>query len=275
MDYSDLDARLLEPERTHAEQARRALAAGSPADAWASLMGDDPRRAFRHTVACARCKGKGRTGGYSGDPDEWEEDAWSCPPCRSTGDAPDSPVLAEPLEAHVLAVATAPEAAARAETLAREVASLVEPWGIPAAERVVWRVASPAAHRLGAVLDGLPDPAGKLFSLLFTLHWKAELDDVRSGIAFNDPMRASSIPLGTLRAQAAEHAAWEAAAERGYTVPHAIKTYRVDRMLTGHPHAGAPLADLPNPYGPLLGLWRTGFALDQINDGTIVLYARP
>ncbi|WP_169807927.1 hypothetical protein [Actinomadura hibisca] len=174
-----------------------------------------------------------------------------------------------------MAVATAPEAAVRAEALGREVAALVVPWGVPAAERVVWRVASPAAHRLGAVLEGLPDPAGELLSLLFSVHWREELADVRAGVVSAHRPGTMPIPYTTAWSQAAEHAAWLAAAERGYTVPHEIRTYLRSRTLTGHAQAGMPLADLPNPYGPLLGLWRTGFALDRIDDGDITLYAAP
>jgi hypothetical protein len=267
IDYAALRDGLLRPARPHEERLRAALTRGEdPSTVWRTLAADevrepDPRRRFLHAVPCGRCDAKGRVGGYSGDPDEWEEDAWSCSECRGTGAGPASWVDATPDQTHVLAVGAVPEAA-RAERLACETAARLVPWGGEPAERVVWRVGSVAAHRLGPITEGIPS-AITVAIQDGLLVWKEELAGCADHVAIAPPREARALPYPHVDFQARMHARWSAAASRGLVVG------------PGRPLAGRAFADLPNPYTPLLEIWRTGFGLDRIADGVVTLYAAP
>lgn len=258
MDYSMLREGLLRPRRT------RPL--GSSVD-----LPDDPRRAFLHAIRCSRCGGAGRTGAYDSD-HEWEDYAWSCHDCRSTGAARDSPIDAVAGDEHHRSLGTAPEAAVQAESLAWETAAALLSWGIPEPSRLVWRVGIPFAHRLGAVLEGLPEEVDSPLRLLFT-QW--DLAEVGDHIDIAGP-HGYRQPYVNVLEQARRHAAWEAASDRGLRFPETTIRHAIgQRDFTDHPLAGRSFADLSNPLTPLLRIWLTGFALDLITDGTITMYAAP
>ncbi|WP_433333060.1 hypothetical protein [Spirillospora sp. CA-294931] len=266
MDHARLRDGLLRPSRTHLAEARELLAESTAPDTvWRTLMGHDPRRTFLHGSRCTKCRGGGTEGGYhDSDLTEWGPDAWTCGRCRATGLDPSSPTLPEAAEQHVLTIATAPEAARQAEENAWRIATILEPWGVPHPERLVWR----AAGR--TYLPGLPDPFQPTVNLLFFTHWKADLDSV--GKEFLKFFEGSPTHLNPHH-HARNQLAWETAAQRGYTVPEKIVHYNGEKDMSTHPLVGRPFSELPNPYTPLLDIWRLGFVFEGITKGVIQLYA--
>jgi hypothetical protein len=84
VDFPWLESRVLRPSRATAGPA--------------ALPVDPRHRGFRATVLnpCPRCRGTGFVGGYSGDPDQWEE-GWTCGRCGTLGTvAAGSPILDQP-----------------------------------------------------------------------------------------------------------------------------------------------------------------------------------
>lgn len=246
---------------------RRTRPIGTPVE-----LPEDPRRAFMHATPCPRCRGAGRTGGYDSD-DEWEEYAWTCTECSSTGTAPDSPVDAVPDDQHHRSLGTAPEAAAQAESLAWEIAEALVPWGIPEPKRLVWRVGNPLYQNLGLLPRGLPREVRSTVNLLFFKHWDLADAADHLDIARHNDYRQ---PYTEVEWQARQHAAWAAAADRGLSFPATtIRDYYGQRDFTDHPLANRSFAELTNPLTPLLRIWLTGFALDHITGDTITMYAAP
>ncbi|MGK5552502.1 hypothetical protein ACSNOI_12890 [Actinomadura kijaniata] len=266
MDYSVFCQGLLEPRRERLGDVRDALADGDgPGAVWRAFVGDEPWRRFLHFVACPRCRGGGTVGGYDSDM-EWEENAWTCAECRATGVRPGSPVDGIPDERHAVALASAPEAVRRAEELAWRFAAELEPWGVPSPERLVWRVGG-RVHR-----PGMPHELGFALWELFSRHWAEELAGFRDGLGITLPGDTRDSCYFDAHWQAEMHAGWETAARLGLRVPDEI-------MVLGRPVAfaagGASFGDLANPYTSLLEIWRVGFALDDVAEGVVSLYARP
>jgi hypothetical protein len=280
-DYDVLRHGLLEPQRPHLSAARWALAKfAEPEQAWRVLAAEgivdqgwasDPRRAFLVGEACEKCRGRGVRGGFTGDPDEWTDDAYVCGWCGGSGVAEDAADRPTPDRELVLVLAGSP-AAVEAERLAWEVVARLEPWGVAPAERIRWRVGHPGARARPPVLEGVPNAVGITISDCLN-HYRAELDGCDEHITIARPLGTRGQPYWGAHWQASAHAKWREAARRGYTVEPIDRLRVGDADAPAHPLVGRSFADLPNPYTPLLGIWTTGFAFDQIVDGVITMYA--
>jgi hypothetical protein len=134
-DFSWLPDRVLRPARS-----------GGPP------LAADPRRLFRASslVPCPRCHGTGTVGGYtSDDPPEWEEGAWTCGNCGTYRSVPaDTPIVDRPPVPSLLSAD--PKGVLSAEAAARTSVERLIPWGVPATDRIVWRVGGPPAEPMRA-----------------------------------------------------------------------------------------------------------------------------
>ncbi|MFC0041790.1 hypothetical protein [Actinomadura rayongensis] len=224
-------------------------------------LADDPRRRFRATelVACRTCRGSGAVGGYTGDdPPEWEEEAWTCTDCGTYGRVPadtpllDRPPVPGPFEAD-------PDGVRQAEEATRTAVRRLAPWGVPAVDRVVWRVGGPLLRPVKATL---PHPRAEVLRRLLFREWSDELGRIPHHY----------VPLDGLTSLFATRAAWHArldrawrrAADRALTVPASVD--RPDAT-------GRSMADLPNPFAPLIGIWAAGYAFADATDDAIHLVA--
>ncbi|GLY91322.1 hypothetical protein [Actinoallomurus iriomotensis] len=245
VDFSWLSGRVLRP-------ARR----GGP------LLAADPRRRFRATqlVACPACRGTGAVGGYSSDPLEWEEQAWTCGDCGTYGAvAVDTPIVdrspvPEPFTAD-------PEGILRAEAAARTVVERLVPWDVPATDRVVWRVGGPLAKPMRSTM---PHPRAEVLRRLFFQEWRSSLGTVQ-----HDHVPGWD-PASRFAARAAWHVrlnrAWRLAADRALIVPSTVGRPQV---------AGRSIAGLPDPFAPLIDVWALGYAFADITGDAIHLIAPP
>lgn len=220
----------------------------------------DRRRLFRETVLvqCPTCRGRGRVGDYDGDGD-WEDGAWTCAECATYGAlAQGTPIVDRPPVPELLSAD--PEGVLRAEAAARTSVERLSPWGVPAADRVVWRVGGPLPAPMRATMPH--QHAENLRRLLFQ-EWRAEL-----GAAAPHEYVPGLDSVSRFADRAAWHLrldrAWRRAGELGLTVP----------VSTGRPAvAGQSMAGLPNPFAPLVEIWAAGYAFADIVDGAIHLIA--
>jgi hypothetical protein len=244
VDFSWLPDRVLRPARSD----------GPP-------LAADPRRLFRTSrlVPCPRCRGTGTVGGYtSDDPPEWEEGAWTCGNCGTYRSVPaDTPIVDRPPVPGPLSAD--PEGVLRAEAAARTGVERLIPWGVPATDRIVWRVGGPPAEPMRATM---PHPRAEVLRRLFFHHWRSSLGTVPH----------THVPVldlaGLFARRAAWHArldrAWRLAAGRGLVVPSSV-----DRPQA----AGRSMADLPNPFAPIVEVWATGYAFADVTGDAIHLIA--
>jgi len=241
MDYLAIRDRMLRPVHT-----------GRPVD-----LTDDSRRGFLRPVRCQVCGGSGTT------MNQWDGAAeeWACGTCGATGVAKGAPVDAEPGRGHVDAIADCPAFRA-AEAAARAAAGALVPWGIAVPDRIVWR----AGHTTSIALrySDLPFAVSHPIGLLFTTEWRptglsAFIDDPGLGQLGTGPSH-----VARLRGIASDHARWEQAVQLGRTLPE-----------EGFPAGvgGRPIAELPNPFAPVLAVLRTGFVLDRVDETGMWLYA--
>jgi hypothetical protein len=242
-DYRELREHLLAPMRT-----------GKPVD-----LTDDPDRRFRRPVKCDECGGTGEIvavfDGY---------EAFGCPSCESTGTPPAAPADPEPAEAHRAALGDCP-AFALAEQHAHDAAARLAPWGITPPTRVVWRVGHVRSATVGSPFRDLFPNSSTLNALFGPLHarWSRELAGCDRDLGLGDWGTDPDRELGEVRTVAQRHLRWETAAAAGLRFPADMPAAVADRAV----------ADLPNPYGPVLDVWRTGFALETVTRDEIRLYA--
>ncbi|QFU89714.1 hypothetical protein [Amycolatopsis sp. YIM 10] len=162
---------------------------------------------------------------------------FGCPACQCTGNDPAAPVDDFPADVHRVALGDCPSFLL-AEQHARETAACLAPWGITPPQRVVWRVGHVSNATVGSYSrDLFPRAAHKAIADLLDRRWAAELADLDRDLG-----------LG----------AW------GDDPGSRLAEVRV---------AGRAVAQVPNPYGPVLDVWRTGFGLEAITGHEILLYA--
>lgn len=277
--YEEIAARLLQPAAPCAAQAK-ALAASraTAAELWEAMeiagLTPPPRageRRFRAvTVApCESCRGKGRTGGYSGDPDEWEDDAWTCGTCDSQGHTVaserdhDRPASVE----ECVALASDPEGVRTVEALADEAAARLAVLGAPAQEELVWRVGGPLPRRRVLEAADVPwlqrmvtDPSLKIWASPAVKPFEDKVYDVGTG-AFFDRAR--------LHVQGDQF--WRQALERGERVPDEVKASYGPPIATPRALVGRAFAELANPFAPTLEIWARGYVPVRLT-GTVVLW---
>lgn len=277
-----LTARLLRPRRPRAREARALLKTiEDPRRAWSAL-----RRAGLvppHWVGSKERR-------FLRDPPVW----------RPWGD--DDHTTTPPTVAACLALASDPDGAEAAETLASVVAERLAPWDLdfkrPPRERLdrvlrqfagvrlprrvlhprfLWRCVSPRAWTTCNDYAVRPHEAAHLAlggaaflkpgDRLDASHWGPSClptslkDRVGSGVA-----RLVEDHIAGART-------WNTAAERDSVVPPDSAALR--SVLLAFPPAlvGRRFAELPDPFEPLLALWATGYALEAIDEHTLVLIA--
>lgn len=210
----------------------------------------DPHRSFLHATPCPRCKGSGRVGGYSGDPDEWEDNAWTCSDCRATGTGPDSRPSPVPSAAHICAITTAPSAP-EAEAHAWDLAFRLTPWGLPIPDRLIWRVPTSPVNAFEPSLEGVPRSVTSQVSALLLNQW--DLADPTIDIA--TPYGTKPQPYIDLHYQARLHSAWGGRRRIGPPLPasrplvrrsckpvHTPSQDLADRLRPRHPDPHHPHA---------------------------------
>jgi hypothetical protein len=228
-------------------------------------------RRFRtvETKACSDCRGKGRTGAYSGDPDEWEDDAWTCGHCDSQGVVPEkSTDHDEPpsIEACV-ALASDPEGIARAEALALEAAAHVAEWNAFKHGGIVWRVGGPLQPSL-RFCDEL-----RIFSFISREHmgrfWNTPSLEALSA-------RRYDVGVGAFYELSHSHAEldlfWRTAASRGDVLRPAYPGRSDDEVLRPPERfVGRAFSDVPNPIDPMLAIWELGYVPMRLSPDAIEL----
>jgi hypothetical protein len=243
VDFSWLSGRVLRP-------ARR----GGPS------LAADPRRLFREMrlVSCPRCRGTGAVGAYTGDPSDWEEGAFTCGNCGTYRSVPvDTPIVERPPVPGLLSAD--PEGVFSAEAAARTGVERLIPWGVPATDRIVWRVGGPPTAPMRATM---PHPRAEVLRRLFFQEWRSSL-----GTVHYDHVPGLDL-VSLFAARAAWHVrlnrVWCLAADRGLVVPSSVD----------HPQAaGRSMADLPNPFAPLIEVWAAGYAFADVRGDAIHLIA--
>lgn len=242
-------------ERLSAQVMRPARVAGT------GHLTADPRRRFRATqlVACPDCGGRGAVGGYDADM-EWEEDRWTCGTCGTVGSvAAPTPITERPERSAQELFDADPEGIARAEFATRSALERLVAWGVPSTEQIVWRVGGPLADPMRATM---PHPRAEVLRQLFFTQWATTLDRVQV------PRDMRWDQFSAFVNRAAWHLTldrtWRAAAGRGLLVPSSAGPAQV---------VGQPIAELANPFAPLVDVWSTGYAFADIVDGAAVLIA--
>ena len=157
-----------------------------------------------------------------------------------------------------------------AEALAREVVARLRVWRAAQPSRVVWRV-----------IGGPPRVAWSRG----WLEWPTvfEVDDFDAGIdpvaervlgeRFGDRTHATT---SAVLSDLSHRRLWDWRARRGDRL-RTPALERLEAMLLKSmlPAAvdGRTFAEVPNPFGPLVGIWRLGYALDEITADAIEMLA--
>lgn len=278
--YAHVAARLLRPATPHRRKVASVVEKfASPGPAWRALaargllppsFATPRRRYFRlsEKVVCARCRGKGRVGGYSGDPDEWEEDAWTCSECTSQGAVIGSEIdldVPPSLDA-CIALASDPEGVSAAEAFAEEAAKGLARWGFPWDGRMIWRVSGPLHVCKWSFSEAL-----RIFD--FLQHGDKEVWKSAASTAFAE--RVHDVRTGVFYTRAQRHACgdqfWRAASARGDVVPATVSGVSDEALRPPAQIVGRPFAELPNPFAPLLSIWELGYVPVNVAPGPIVL----
>lgn len=258
VDFEWLEGSVLRPSR---------ITAGSAA------LPTDPRRGFRATVLtpCPRCRGSGTVGTYTGSPDEWEE-GWTCGDCGTLGVlAADTPIVDQPPGPEAAAALTRdPDGLLRAERLARTCVRHLALWDVPASDRIIWRVGGPLTEPMRATL---PHPRTEIIRRLFFGHWNLK-HGTHAG-AFTDPGYRQTFINRAMWHAKLDHC-WRLAAERSLIVPGSFNNVGIVDLSDRPGVIGHSMADLPNPFGPLVELWATGYAFaDVTSDGIHLIAPEP
>lgn len=207
-------------------------------------------------------------GGYSGDPDDWEDNAWTCGTCDSQGAIPgrETDHDAPPTIDACLALASDPDGIAAAEAHAEEALARLAPWRSAAGGGVIWRIGGPLRDTRWALCEEL-----RLFD--FLQHGEARVWESPAHTAF--AARAHDAGKGAFWVLAQRHACgdqfWRSAAERGERAP-LERSGVLDEVLRPPPAvAGRPFAEIPNPFEPLLAIWELGYVPADFTGGSAVL----
>jgi hypothetical protein len=154
---------------------------------------------------------------------------------------------APPTRAAVLAIAGNPEGISEAESLAREACNRFAPWGAVTPPRIVWHIErAPTLMRYRGAI-----PLDARLDALLGLSTE-ELDRGQTEV------NAQHVPRGAWRFE------WQRAARHDLRRSEAWE--RAASM-------GAPFASQPNPYDPLLRIWRQGYALEAMTEEALILGA--
>jgi hypothetical protein len=166
-----------------------------------------------------------------------------------------------------LALASAAPALLEAEEHARECAARLAAWGVSLPDQIVWQVGGPLTPRRDifcralAVLDFLAtDWTVSPLSMAFYTRcgqaplWKRYFYELaESHVRHDERWKARAADGERLPAM------YEPAVGKGLAVPASL--------------VGRSFADVPNPFAPLVEIWRLGFVPEGIGDGPLVLYA--
>lgn len=188
--------------------------------------------------------------------------AWIDDPRRSFAGSRRHP----PTVAACVALACDPAGMATVEALALAVAARLAACGAGSASRVQWRVGALTDHDLLARPPR--EPTGALHSMLLGVHESADTTVWGEGepawvIHPDVPRRVwpeyrdfkDRVAFGRLDREHSAADLWRSAALNGY---------RLDDVAR-------PIAELDDPFAPLLAIWDHGYALDAIIDDTAVL----
>ncbi len=217
---------------------------------------------------CDRCGGKGRTSGYSGDPDEWEDDAWTCGHCRSQGKqiGQETDYPEPPSKTIAVALAGDPEGVEAVEELAREAATRLGPWGFAEKARLTWRVGGPLPAWPWALSEQL-----RLFDFL----QRGEREVWLSPASKAFQRRSDEVGIGAFFSQAQRHAEgdqfWRSASARGDRVRAGYEGVLGEELHPAEALVGRPFAELANPFEPLLAIWELGYVPVSMTQESIVL----
>lgn len=165
----------------------------------------------------------------------------------------------------VATVASDPEGILKAEDYARGFANRLIPMGSICNDEVVWYFTENPYKRFPFETTTFGRP---FQSALYTLEWSLEshgivLEEFESGnVSERFPQLVDCV--------VAAWEGWRVAASRRLTITNSMEPF--DRSRWQH------FSDLPNPFEPLLELWRTGYRIVcpfSREDSTIRLYAKP
>jgi hypothetical protein len=155
----------------------------------------------------------------------------------------------------------------RAERLARTCVRHLALWDVPAPDQIVWRVGGPLAEPMRATL---PHPRAEIIRRLFFAHWKLKYS-THAGAYTDLGYRAMFINRAVWHAKLDQ--CWRLAAERSLTVPVSFQNVGLVDLSDRPGVIGRSMADLPNPFGPLVELWGTGYAFANVTSEAIHLIA--
>lgn len=179
----------------------------------------------------------------------------------------------------------APDATARAEEHARNVARALVPWGGQVPERIRWRTLKRGKRvRARELRSGTYVSWGKHASYAHFAAADAAANlapSLEVGIAARlARRRGRSAEARIFERDVADAEGWERAVAKGvcvapWPVPDICDPATREWGPLTIPAAtyGCTFAELPDPFAPLLAIWELGFVLDRISEGEIELVA--
>lgn len=162
-----------------------------------------------------------------------------------------------------VALASDPDGVERAEACASQLASALRAWGVDLAPVITWTLASGSmeAARASTLFAA---PLHALETMLSNAYgggaWSAR------GHRVHDEVLAAASAASHVPSQLGEDVAFVARFD------FLLRACEVDGRFV---HAGRPLQELPSPAAPLVELWKTGYALGDVQKAGITLAAAP
>lgn len=182
--------------------------------------------------------------------------------------------------AQAVLLASCAEQVVTAEALAHEVASRLLCFGIPAPKRVFWRLANRSTQDNPEEAPPVYQPWMGFYQLLFESRLNAsrsEQQDALISLYVEEYMSA-------LRTFGARHPLlrdvffvalleqfWELASASGWLLSNSPTLFIDETRFLPDKLVGTPFSRLPNPFSPLLSIWRLGFGCTGFAKGCIVL----
>ena len=248
MFWADLPEKVLRPSRSRIEQLPR-----------------DSRRRFRKVelCTCPRCKGKGLVGGYSGDPDEWEDDAWTCHECACQGQVVVS--FHDGPEGEAARMTRDRAGMLAAESYARECAARLGPWGTDVDDTVAWRMGGPLTQRRWTFGEPL-----RILDFICSRYRVSPMT-----MAFGKARDAAPLAHRVFYERADEIAtqedSWRALTASGTQLEASYSGVLDEILQVPAALVGKRFDELQSPFVPVIEIWRLGYAVESIVP--IVLWA--